>query len=264
VLFEINEFVLFGGLVVVYLAATEAGYRLGRRRARTFDDSDKSHSSALQSALLGLLALLLGFSFAMGVSRYDLRKRLLLEEVNAIGTTYLRAAFLPTERAAEAKALLRSYVDARLKFVGQDISMAQVEELYASAGSINQRLWSIAREAAAQDPKSVPTGLFISSLNEMIDVAEARRAAYSNHIPEAIVLLLVLVSCGAFGFIGINRGVVGPRNLPATTTFIVLSAMVMIIILDVDRPRRGFILVNQDIMVRLQSNLAREAIGEAQ
>ena len=261
-LFEMNEFVILGGLVVVYFGASEVGYQLGRRRAGNFDDADKSHVGALQSALLGLLALLLGFSFAMAVSRFDMRKRLLLDEVNAIGTTYLRAGFLQ-EQSAEAKSLLRSYVDARLEFNGQDISADQLAQMYASAGAINQRLWSIATAAAAQDPKSVPTGLFIASLNDMIDLAEARRAAFSNHIPEPIVLLLVLVSCGAFGFIGFNRGTAGPRNLPATTTFIVLSAMVLLIILDVDRPRRGLILVDQGIMVRLQSNLAREAVGEA-
>ena len=259
-----NEFLLFGGLVVVYFAASEVGYQLGRRRSGKFDEADKSHVGALQSALLGLLALLLGFSFAMAVSRYDMRKRLLLEEVNAIGTTYLRAGFLPADQSTEAKKLLRGCTDARLQFNGQDINVGQLEQMYASAGALNQRLWAIATATAAQDPKSVPTGLFITSLNEMIDLAEARRAAFSNHIPEPIVLLLVLVSCGAFGFIGFNRGTAGPRNLPATITFIVLSAMVLIIILDVDRPRRGLILVDQGIMVRLESNLAREAIGEAQ
>jgi len=259
-----NEFLLFGGLVVVYFAASEVGFQLGRRRAGKFGEADKSHVGALQSALLGLLALLLGFSFAMAVSRYDMRKRLLLEEVNAIGTTYLRAGFLPVDQSTEAKKLLRGYVDSRLEFNGQDIDAGQLEQMYASAGALNQQLWAIATAAAAQDPKSVPTGLFIDSLNEMIDLAEARRAAFSNHVPEPIVLLLVLVSCGAFGFIGFNRGAAGPRHLPATITFIVLSAMVLIIILDVDRPRGGLILVDQGIMVRLQSNLAREAIGEAQ
>ena len=256
-----NEFVILGGLVVIYGAGSELGYQLGRRRARDFDESEKSHVGALQSALLGLLALLLGFSFAMAVSRFDTRKRLLLEEVNAVGTTYLRANLLPADHPAEARKLLRSYVDARLQFNNQDISLEQLEQMYSAAGALQKQLWAIAVDAAAQDPRSVSTGLFIASLNDVIDVAEARRAAFSNHVPEPIVFMLIIVSFGAFGFIGYNRGAAGPRNLSATITFIVLSAMVLIIILDVDRPRRGLILVDQGIMVRLQTNLANESVG---
>jgi hypothetical protein len=168
---------------------------------------------------------------------------------------------LRIRRKLEAKRLLRSYVDARLEFNNQAIDARQLEKMYTDAGNLHKELWSIATAAAAQDPRSVPTGLFIESLNEVIDLTESRRAAFTNHVPVPIVMMLVLVSFGACGFIGYNRGATGPRNLPATITFIVLSAMVLVIILDVDRPRRGLILVNQDIMVRLQSNLANESVG---
>ncbi len=66
--------------------------------------------------LLGLLALLLGFTFSMSISRFDARKDLVLEEANAIGTAHLRAKFLPEQASGDVAALLRDYVAARIDF----------------------------------------------------------------------------------------------------------------------------------------------------
>lgn len=258
-IFEMNEFLIVAGLVALYWAANELGFRLGRMRKSGVPDADRSHISSLQASLLGMLALLLGFSFAMAVSRFDTRKALLMREVNAIGTTYLRADFLDMEQARETKRLLRDYVDARLVSADRNISAADLEQYYRSAISIHKKLWPIASEAAARNPESEPVGLYIASLNEVIDVAEMRRGAFTNHVPEAIVALLILVSCGAMGFIGYGNGVVGRRLLPSTITYIGLSALVLVMILDLDRPRQGMILVKQDAMFRLQASLAEDA-----
>jgi hypothetical protein len=256
---EMNELLLFLVLVVIYWAATEVGYRLGIRRHATCTDADRSHASSLQSALLGLLALLLGFSFAMAVARFDARKALVLQEANAIGTTYLRAGFLAPEQAVQARKLLRTYVDSRLEFVAAKEDMLDVHKAFATAGALQEQLWSIANAAVAQDPRSVPAGLFVQTLNDVIDVSEARRTAFTNHVPGAVLALLVAVSCGAMGFIGFGCGLGGRRGQLSTTTFTVLSALVLVIILDIDRPRHGLITVNQGSMLRLKASLAGDA-----
>jgi hypothetical protein len=258
VLWEMSEFLILVILVALYWLATEVGYQLGRKHAPKIANLDKSHVGTLQGAILGMLALLLGFSFAMAVSRYDARKALQLREVNAIGTTYLRADFLPEEQRQQAKKLLRAYVDARLLFGNDNIGAEQVNQYYNAALALHAQLWPIATTAASQSPLSEPVGLFIASLNEVIDLAELRRGAFSNHLPEAIVGLLVLVSCGALGFIGFGCGQVGHRRIPSTITYVVLSVMVLVTILDLDRPRQGLILVKQDAMIRLQTNLNKD------
>lgn len=91
-----NELVLFLLASLVFLATTEVGYRLGLRQKDRQDEESRKHIGSLQAALLGLLALLLGFNFAMASSRYDSRRALLQEEVTAIGTAYLRARILLT------------------------------------------------------------------------------------------------------------------------------------------------------------------------
>jgi hypothetical protein len=254
VIWRMNELLILLFLIVIYCMAGESGYRLGLwRRAR--DESDKSHIGALQGALLGLLALLIGFSFSMAVSRYDIRKSLVLKEANAIGTTYLRTDFLPAEQRLEARRLLRAYVDSRLEFVNARIDDSVVARVYATGADLQSKVWTIASAAANQNPQSEAAGLLISSLNEMIDTGEARRGAIDNHVPEAVLALLIVVSCGALGFIGYGSGLANRRRLPSTITYIILSTLVLVIIMDLDRPRRGLIQVSQASMLRLQESL---------
>ena len=73
----------------------------------------------------------------------------------------------------------------------------------------------------------------------MIDIGEARRGAIDNHVPEPVLALLVVVSCGALGFIGFGSGLANRRRLPSTITYIVLSTLVLLIIMDLDRPQAG-------------------------
>jgi hypothetical protein len=107
---------LFPVIVVLVLAAIEGGYRLGSYRHRRSDREKDAPVGAMVGATLGLLAFMLAFRFGMAASRFDTRKQLVLDEANAIGTTYLRTAMLPEQRD-DIRALLRSYVDARLDAV---------------------------------------------------------------------------------------------------------------------------------------------------
>jgi hypothetical protein len=90
----VDERLVVGALIALFLLAAEVGFRAGRRHGRRVGDREPQVGT-IQGALLGLLALLLGFSFAMAQSRYDTRRALVVDEANAIGTTYLRAQLLP-------------------------------------------------------------------------------------------------------------------------------------------------------------------------
>jgi hypothetical protein len=257
--FEMNEIPVFLLLIVFSWLAIELGYRLGLRHRVVSDDSEKSHIGSLQGALLGLLALLLGFSFAMSVGRFDARRSLMLKEANAIGTAYLRTSFLPADQGNEARKLLRTYVDSRLQYVSAGMDTKALERVFATAAILQGQLWTIATNAATQDPRSVPAGLFAASLNDVIDVSEERVTAFYSHVPEPVLGLLVVVSCGALGFIGYGCGLAGRRRLTSTILFSLLSVMVLLIVLDMDRPRDGLIQVQQGAMLRLQESLRKDA-----
>src|SRR6187399_1439615 len=128
---------LFFTVIVLVLAAIEGGYRLGLYRHSRAGDEKEAPVGAMVGATLGLLAFMLAFTFGMAASRFDTRKQLVLDEANAIGTTYLRSAMLP-ERSDDIRALLRSYVDARL----EAIRSGQVAEAILRSEDIQGQLWS--------------------------------------------------------------------------------------------------------------------------
>jgi hypothetical protein len=156
------------------------------------EDPAKSELTTLQSAMVGLLALLLGFSFAMAESRFETRRQLVLEEANAVGTTYLRSQALAEPYQTKVAALLREYVADRLKYYAAGIDPEKLDEVNRQTGQMQTELWSQVMDAINKDPHSIPAGLFISSLNEVIDLHMKRDIARQNHVPEAVLSLLFL------------------------------------------------------------------------
>lgn len=251
----VNEYLLLLVAFVFFVGVIEASFRLGRRSRAPRDEDGKTHVGALQAAALVLLALLLGFTFSMAVSRFDSRKELLLDEANAIGTTVLRARFLPEPQRHEAAALLKAYVSARIDLYDAGVDRTRLEAAIDAASRLEDRLWQLAVASAAADARSVPTGLFIQALNDLIDDNEKRRVALDNHVPEAVIFLLFFVSAVALGFVAYGCGLTGRRRFMMNLIFALLIAMVITIILDFDRPRRGLVQVSQDSLVRLKDSL---------
>src|SRR5262249_37334265 len=161
-----------------------------RRRSPQTDERARSYEVTLQGAILGLLGLLLGFTFAMAVSRFDNRKRLVVDEATALGSAFLRARLLPEPEQSEVTKLLRQYLDARMELTRGNPAASSREELTERAARLQGLLWAQAVRATEQDRQAVATGLFVQSLNDVIDMAGKRDAALANHVPESVLLLL--------------------------------------------------------------------------
>ena len=143
--------------IVVIFAVSESGRRLGVRVASRGGDK----VSTLESAILGLLALMIGFTFAMSLSRFEARRAAVLDEANAIGTTALRARLLPAPHNAEALKLLREYVQIRLDITRRVPSTTELDAAITRSNALQEALWQQAKAVAATDKGLVPTGLFI-------------------------------------------------------------------------------------------------------
>ena len=241
--------------IAIFLIAIEVGYRLGRRRQDKSDEPDKSHTNALQGAVLGLLALLIGFTFAMSVSRFDNRRTVIVDQANAIGTAELRSRLLASPHREAAAPLFREYVETWLRYRAAGTDMAAVKAADQRVGAIEGQLWNIVREATTADPHSLPASLFTSAMNDMIDMHEKRHRSLADRVPDAVIWLLFAVSTLALGQVAYSSGLRGRRSEVANVTFAFVIALVLVIILDIDRPRRGLIQVSQDSMIRLQQSL---------
>lgn len=254
-LWSIGELPLFMFITLGFFIAIEIGFQWGFRNAHRADDFYVNHFNSLQAALLGLVALLLSFAFSMSIARFDTRKMLVIDEANAIGTTYLRAQFLAEPFKSQAISLLNQYTEVRLAFYDAGINESRLLSANSEAAAIQQKLWQLTVSSAKGDPHSITSGLFIDSLNTLIDLNEKRQAALNNHVPEPVIWLLFAVSCVAMAFVAYSCGLRRTRRLAVNWIFAVIIAIVLTLTLDVDRPRRGLVLVSQDSLLRLKSSL---------
>jgi hypothetical protein len=237
-------------LVLTTIAAV-VGVHVGRKLQTRLSDAERFQLFGVQASLLGLLALLLGFSFAMGQTRYDARRTLVVAEANAIGTSRLRAAAVPDPTGSEIEALLKAYVDSRLTIV-RSRTEASAQAAIADSERLQLEVWSRAANLAKSEPRSVPAGLLLQSLNEMIDLHASRLGAAQNHIPPTVLIALILVAVAAMGWVGAGFGCVGRRGTVTTLILSTLIAFVITMIVDLDRPRSGLIRVKQTALLDLQ------------
>jgi hypothetical protein len=251
-LYRINEVVINWTFFVLMLTATEVGFRLGRKSEARTPDSVKSQIFTVEAAILGILALLLGFTMSMAVSRFEIRKQLVLEEADAIGTAGLRAQLLPPPAGPEIASLLSQYVKLRVQYGTAGDDLARLEDLNNQTARLQTELWSRATAYARQDPNPVTAGLLLQSLNEAIDLGEARWMAFQNHVPESVIYINAVVGLLSAMLVGYSFGVNGRRNIFSMFMLSVAITLVLAVIIDLDRPRSGFIRGSQQPMTDLQ------------
>ena len=243
-------------LFMCMLIAIEVGYRLGFRIRKRADASYKSHIDALQSSLLSILALLIAFTFSIALQRFDSRSDAVVDEANAIGTAYLRAELLPDAKRDDVRQSLREYLDLRVQSSQTTLDhSAERERLISKANQTLDTLWHYAIEAAEIDANPVTSGLFIQSLNEVIDSFGRRIATIDRHVPEAVLLLLCVVLISTGGIMGFNVGITGRRPSLVGYVMVGLIILLIFIIIDLDHPRRGTIKVSQKSLIDLQKSI---------
>jgi len=238
-------FVLFAVIALVFY---EGGFRLGRWwQARTPDEKE-GPTDMLVGSILALMAFLLAVTMGMASDRFEARRGLVLAEANSIGTTYLRADFLPEPAATEMRELLRAYAPLRVNVADLDERTAN----FARSQELLAEMWAIAAEQEESQAGSETFALFIESLNETIDLHETRVAAVVyGRVPETVILLLIIGSALAVGMSGYRAGLTGRRSVLGAVVLIVFLGAVITLVVDLDQPRRGFLTVSQQPLIDL-------------
>jgi hypothetical protein len=247
---------VFIGTVALVMLSVEMGIRLGHYRHDRSDQEKEAPVGAIVGAILGLLAFLLAFSFGLAASRFDARRQIVVDESNAIGTAYLRAGMLPAPQSEEIRKLLREYVAVRLAAA----QTGNVSEAMTRSDLLHKGLWSQASEVAAKDNHSIITGLFIQSLNEVIDLHATRvMIALRNRVPLLVWLTLYFIAVIAMAALGYQQGLSGSQRSLAGLALALAFSAVLLLIADLDRPQEGLLRVSQQAMIDLQNSFTEES-----
>ena len=241
-------FVLFA---VIMLAVYEGGFRLGRWWQEREPGEQEGPTSMLVGSILALLAFLLAVTMGMAADRFDARRALVLAEADAINTTYLRAGYLPEPASSQSRQLLLEYLSRRIVVTERpDVATLTRESL-----DLQRQLWSIAEDVARTTDQGDLVSTYIESLNELINLHDDRLTAALARVPETVVLLLLGGSALSLAMVGYNSGLSRQRSLLSAFVLILALGGVLAIVIDLDRPRDGFITVSQQPLISLQEQL---------
>lgn len=193
----------------------------------------------IEGSLLGLLALMLSFTFSMSSGRHDKRIDIIIQEANNIGTAVLRADLYPDSLRIPLRQELKKYLEARINFyeVGSDLKKVSVAN--DSAVAIQNRIWAIAAKAGQDKEHLHRTAQMIPALNDMIDIVTTRNAALIAKVPDLIIYLLFLLSLTSSFILGYSGG--AKNDWLVSISFTIMISLAVFMILDLDRPRTGII-----------------------
>lgn len=243
--------VVFFGTLLLVLASVELGYRWAGARQAKQEIEKEAPVGAMVAATLGLLAFLLTFTFGIAADTYHTRRIALVAETNAIRMTYLLSDVIPEAHRAEIREVLRQYVDERLRWANN-----RTDQPDESADALLARLWNAAAAVGAENPGTVD--VFLGYVGRIFELRyERKNVREQARIPVAYWVILFIIAMLAFAGVGYHGGVAGTRRSPVMLAVALAFSAVVLVIVDMDRPKEGFIDVSQQPMIDLRAELAR-------
>lgn len=229
------------------------GQRFGFHRRKNLTDVEHTPIGSVVAAAFGLLAFMLAFTFQIAADRYESRKELLLEEVTNIRTTYLRAGLVPEPIRSDSKKLLVEYVDLRVESVKD---RSKLEFAINRSQQILDILWSHAETLAQQDNSSEIYALFTSSINDIVNNYNQRiTVGLEYRIPADVIWVLFIITFISMLVLGYQFGISGKKGLGINFLLALIFAIVIFLILTLDRPETGITKLNQQPLYKLQQQL---------
>src|SRR6478672_10427857 len=242
---------VFVAFAIVSMLFYEGGFKFGRWYQERTPGEQEGPTNLLVGSILALLAFLLAVTMGMASDRFDTRRAIALAEANSIGTTYLRAGYLPEPASSEIRELLREYVPLRIQLTASGDIEADIKK----SAEILSQLWTITEGVAKTTNQGDLVSTFVESANETIDLHESRVTARNARVPETVVLLLFVGSALSLGMLGYSAGLTRRRSLLSAAVLIIALGAVLTIVVDLDRPREGLIQVSQQPLIDVQQQV---------
>jgi len=255
IFYQVDHRLVALAMFALLAAAGEIGFRSGSRK-RDSQDSYRSLVSGTSAAMLGLLALLLGFILSMGVFRWDERRDVIVNESNAIGTLWLRAGLLEEPLRDVLRDALRDYTDIRIALGGSGGDREALRAARSMSESLHASIWSVVEQANQPGQSNAVLSSLISGANELIDIHELRISSIENFLPAILFVLLITIAGVAMWFFAWSFGASSQGKRMANLMLGLLVIAVLLVIMDVNRPQRGRIVVGIESLERVSESFA--------
>ena len=221
---------------------------------------DPSGAGFLSASALGLLGLLVAFTFSMASERFEARRQLVVQEANGLSTVYLRDQLLGAPSDARLQPLIARYAQARLAFFDAGEDAGRLDAAGKATTALQNAIWRETSQALAKPANGPLATVVLSSTNDLFDLASTREAARESTVPLAVIWAVTLCAFATAALCGYGLEAGGHRHRVAATSLFLLIAIALLLIHDLNTPRGGFIRSPQGPLVREVADLrAREA-----
>jgi hypothetical protein len=249
------------GLMAGMMISARLGFALGRRWQAETGETGRGHFNAVQASLLGLLALLLGFTINMANQLHDARRQLVVEDANNLAALHLRGTYLPEPARAEFARLLRGYVGTRAdpEFLKREVTRAEMAARAQSAQTLHSQMCELVRVEAQGEHPAKGIEAMVSLLSDAQGILRRRVHAFQSRVPDSIIGLLLAAAVGGAGVVGYSGGLGQHRGTVQSVLLTLFVSATCYVILDLDRPMHGLMQVDQTPILQLNEFLDREA-----
>lgn len=243
---------LFGGMLLML----EMGHRVGRLWRKQIMEGGGAGVGAVEASVFTLLGLLIAFTFQGAAARFDARRALIVQEANNIGTAALRIDLLPAQAQPKMRELFRQYLDSRLETYRKVPDMVAVKAELDRTMQLQSEIWALAMESHRQGAPAVAMGL-LPALNQMFDIVTTRTMASKNHPPTIVFVMLAFLALAASFLAGHGMSASKVRSWVHSLGFASVLGLTVLVILDLEYPRMGFIRVDafDQVLVELRQGL---------
>jgi len=237
-------FFFLGVVLVLSLLALWGGYAYAARARGADSDRDENAFGLGQTAIFGLIVLILAFSFSFAAERFEARRALVVQEAEAVGSAYAHMDFLPEGKRETEQALVRKYVAARIRALGETGYAWNDGPSTHEARTLYGRIWHDTAAEVRSDTHDVAYLALAQEVDRMGDVTEFQTAAVNNHVPLPILGIVILCTFVGAGLLGLTFGRVGSPNRALSLVFCVIFAATVFTIVDLDHPRGGLLKID--------------------
>ncbi len=243
--YALNIILFTIGLFTAMLLLLDWGRRMGQRRILRDGEKASEGDGSVNGAIFALMGLLVAFTFSGAATRFDVRRHLIAQEANAIGTAYLRLDILQPSTREPLKELFRRYLDGRLEIYRNFTDPALVKANLAESAATQADIWRLAVSACRDESSQPATMLLLPAINEMFDITTTRTVAYLIHPPTIIYVMLFLFTLAGALLAGFGMAGNKKRNWTHMLAFAATLSFSIYVILDLEFPRRGLIRIDQ-------------------
>ena len=225
----------------IIFIANWLGYKKHKRTARLYPDKEISLGTS-EASLLGLMGLLLAFSFSMASAKFESRRQTIIDEANLLNTAILRCDLYPDSIKNSLLPLYKNYLESRINYYNAGDNPAKIKDALDDADKQFKSIWNKVVHLMKGDNyfKAEQMVQLLISLKNIVKTREAGRVATVPVLIIVVLLTSVVIAAFLAGF-GTKPG---NRSKLLSIAFVLMTTIVLYVVMELNRPRHGLININ--------------------